>query len=190
MLTKSEILKQLDAGRIVIDPFEPKHLGPNSYDVTLAPIIREYSSICNGDPFDPKKENEMMDVPMGDGKRWCLLPGILYLGSTNESVVSTHYIPTLHGISSLARLGIKIHETAGFGDLGWGFVKDEAGRLVCTKPTWTLEITVVHETYLYPNMRIGQIAFDPAHGEIEHLYDGKYNYQQSPQASLSYKDFQ
>ncbi len=88
------------------------------------------------------------------------------------------------GRSSIGRLGINTHITAGFGDLGWGFNQDNK----CYYPTWTLEITVVHPIRIYPNTRIGQVYFIVPQGEIE-FYTGKYSKQQKPQSSQLFKDF-
>jgi dCTP deaminase len=188
MLTKSEILKQMDAGRIHIKGFKPEHLGANSYDVTLGDTFSVYK---RSGYLDPTKANPSDEWRLNEGgMSFGAQPGELYLAKTNESTVSRYFVPVLYGRSSLARLGINIHQTAGFGDLGWGYVQNEKGIWECTFPTWTLEITVVRPTLIYPGMKIGQVAFHKPIGDIEHLYEGKYNYQQGPQSSLSHKDFQ
>jgi dCTP deaminase len=92
------------------------------------------------------------------------------------------------GRSSIGRLGINTHITAGFGDVGLGYVEDAEGKLKCLFPTWTLEIEVVHPIQVYPNIRIGQVYFMTPEGKLAY-YKGKYNLQREPQASQLYKDF-
>jgi dCTP deaminase len=92
------------------------------------------------------------------------------------------------GRSSIGRLGINTHITAGFGDVGWGYLPDEKGNPVCQFPTWTLEIEVVHPIRVYPDVRIGQVYFMRPEGEIT-FYKGKYTKQREPQASRLFQDF-
>jgi dCTP deaminase len=92
------------------------------------------------------------------------------------------------GRSSIGRLGINTHITAGFGDVGWGYVPGPSGQLECRFPTWTLEIEVVHPIRIYPNVRIGQVYFMKPEGELR-FYKGKYSLQKTPQASQLYRDF-
>ena len=171
MLLRSEILKQRQLGNVTIEPFTPGHLGVNSYDVTLFNELKVYDVGV----LDVKKQNPVyvIDIPVTG---FLLKPGELYLGRTNEIAGSTGYIPMYEGRSSMARLGIKSHISAGFGDIG--FVG-----------TWTLEITVVKPVIIYPNMRIGQVYFQKGIGKNE-CYNGKYKYQQGINESRSYLDFE
>ena len=104
-----------------------------------------------------------------------LVPGVLYLASTNESIGSDFYEPIIHGKSSLARLGLSVHETAGLGEPGF-------------KYQWTLEMTCTHPIRLYPNMRIGQVVFETVKGEIR-TYEGNYRQQEGPTGSRMDKYF-
>lgn len=185
-LTRKAITEAVAKGDIVIEPFHPENLSPNSLDVTLNKNLLVYT--LNHGPLDMKKENETksLEIPE-DGL--VLEPGILYIGMTNESAISTRYIPMFEGRSSIGRLGINTHITAGFGDLGWGFEKAADGTTICHYPTWTLEIAVIHPVRVYPNVRIGQVYFVEPKGEIE-WYAGKYGKQRTPQASCAYKDFE
>lgn len=169
ILTASEIIKERDAGNIVIDPFDEKNLGPNSYDVHLAGKLCTYNSLV----LDAGHENPTQGLPFDDFVM--LHPGTLYLAQTVERFGSTKFVPCLEGRSSLARLGLSIHQTAGFGDLGYVGV-------------WTLEITVVHPTFVYEGMRIGQVCFHEVKGDIDRLYQGKYNGATTLQASKCYED--
>ena len=186
VLTGKEIQKQMDLGNIHISPFNLKNLGPNSYDVCLHPKLLIYD-LPDGSALDMKRDNptRSLDVPEAG---LILEPGRLYLGCSDETATSHRFVPMFEGRSSIGRLGINTHITAGFGDVGWGYIPDAAGNLVCQFPTWTLEIEVVHPIRIYPHVRIGQVYFMRPEGEITH-YTGKYTSQREPQASQLYKDF-
>lgn len=188
ILTGPEIKARMDAGEICIEPFNEDNLGPNSYDVTLNGRLScyygDYTSTDRGHVLDVKKVNLTYNIDIED-KGFLLLPGNLYLGMTNETAVSNRFVPMLEGRSSIGRLGINIHSTAGFGDIGWGY--DQNGD--CLKPTWTLEISVVRPVIIYRDIKIGQVYFMRPEGEIK-MYSGKYSAQRKPQASMSFKDFE
>lgn len=173
MLLKSEIISEYDLGRVVIAPFDAESVGPNSYDVRLGNQLAVYTSL----PLDSRAENlsEMFTIPE---EGWVLQPGILYLGSTVEEIGSDHYIPMYEGRSSMARLGIQSHLSAGFGDVGF-------------KSQWTLEISVIHPVRIYAGDRIGQVYFNCINSVanlITNRYTGKYSGQSGPQTSKSYMD--
>jgi dCTP deaminase len=186
VLTGKEILRQMDLGSIHIKPFIAAHLGPNSYDVSLNPKLLVYD-LPDGAVLDMKKDNPTRNLII-PAEGLVLQPGMLYLGCSNETATSHRFVPMFEGRSSIGRLGINTHITAGFGDVGWGYMPDEQGNLICQYPTWTLEIEVVHPIRVYPNIRIGQVYFMMPEGEIT-LYKGKYSKQREPQASQLYKDF-
>jgi dCTP deaminase len=186
VLTGHEIQKQMELGTIHISPFHPKNIGANSYDVTLNHKLLVYD-IPAGGHLDMKRNNpttSLLVPPEG----MVLNPGTLYIGCTNETATSRRYVPMFEGRSSIGRLGINTHITAGFGDVGWGYVADDRGELVCQFPTWTLEIEVVHPIRVYPDVRIGQVYFMTPDGQLS-FYKGKYSSQKEPQASQLYKDF-
>jgi deoxycytidine triphosphate deaminase len=177
ILLKNQIINERDKERIKIEPYNPNNMGPNSYDVKLSPTLKVYN-FSNRDYLDCKEQNsvDIIEIPE-DG--YILEPGVLYLGSTVEKVGSSHYIPMYEGRSSMARLGIQSHLSAGFGDIGFA-------------SNWTLEITVVHRTKVYANMRIGQVYFHAIDGASNFeacRYNGKYSTQVLPQESLSHIDF-
>ena len=170
MLTGSEIKKQLN-NNIIIEPFNEKQLNPNSYDLRLDKELLIYT----GQILDVKKDNDTSKIiipPHG----FILKPNTLYLGSTFEHTKTKNYIPILEGKSSLARLGISIHVTAGFGDIGYD------GK-------WTLEITAVKPVVIYPLMRICQICYFKPEGEIKDIYNGKYQEAKEVISSKSWQDF-
>ncbi len=185
-LTKKGILDALEAGDVVISPFDPGNLSPNSYDMTLSDQLLVYDFSAKG-YLDVKSENPCTQLTI-PAEGLVLQPDTLYIGMTNECATSPRYIPMFEGRSSMGRLGINTHITAGFGDVGWGFEKLENGEIVCHYPTWTLEIAVVHPVKIYPGIRIGQVYFVEPKGEIE-WYAGKYGKQRSPQASRAFRDF-
>jgi dCTP deaminase len=185
ILTGKEIEKEVAAGRIEIDPFDPGKLNPNSYNVTLANELYTYA-VDDYDGFIDAAEKNRLEEFVGartldDGVEngWFLEPGRLYLGRTVERTHTDYYAPMLEGRSSVGRLGVFIHITAGFGDVGFdGF--------------WTLEISCVEPVVIYAGMEIGQIFFHEVRGERT-LYgaDGRAKYQRNVgvQASESYRDF-
>jgi dCTP deaminase len=186
VLTGPEILRQMQLESIHIAPFHAPHLGPNSYDVTLNAKLLVYA-LDKDQALDMKRDNptRALEIPPSG---LVLEPGTLYLGCSNETATSCRFVPMFEGRSSIGRLGINTHITAGFGDVGWGYIPDAEGRLQCQFPTWTLEIEVVHPIRVYPNVRIGQVYFMTPEGELS-FYKGKYTKQREPQARQLYKDF-
>jgi dCTP deaminase len=177
ILTGKEIESEYELGRITIEPFDPKKLQPNSYDVTLG---WEFLELKPGSVLDMRKPCEdlfnVVEIPRGDEDGYLLEPGGFYLGYTNEAIGSDFYVPYIDGKSSVGRLGISIHETAGRGDLGF-------------KNRWTLEITVAAPVRVYPGYPIGQVTFHTVVGERE-LYSGKYSARATgPVASQYWRNF-
>ncbi len=171
ILTGAEIRKQWAEGRIVIDPYNPAHVGPNSVDVTLAHELQVYYV---GECLDMRKDNPTgpLTVPP---EGLVLRPRVLYLASTVERVGSDHYVTYIDGRSSVGRLGIQIHMTAGRGDLGF-------------KNRWTLEIEVVHPVRVYAGSRIGQATFHTVEGDVQ-LYTGRYAKDDGVVASRMWQGF-
>lgn len=156
ILAKKEILEELALGNIVIDPVDPKNFGPNSVDLTLGD---EFYVLNNDSELEyPKYSNVYPNNGM-----IALMPGCLYLATTREKCGSKFYVPCIEGRSTLARQGISVHQTAGFGDVGF------IGQ-------WTLEITVMIPTVLYVGMRICQAYFMECSSH-EYLYNGNYKNQ-------------
>lgn len=113
--------------------------------------------------LDPKKDNKVIDIEIPE-EGFILMPGILYLGTTEEYTETYGFIPNIDGRSTTGRLGIEIHRTAGFGDNGF-----------CGK--WTLEITVTHPVIVYTGMEIGQLYYEVIDGDDSMKYHGKYQNQ-------------
>lgn len=157
ILSDKEILKQIERGAIVIEPFREECLGSNSYDVHLS----KYLAIYKNPVLDSKIENELIEIEIGEDG-YILQPGELYLGSTIEYTETHEFVPFLEGKSSVGRLGIDIHATAGKGDVGF-----------CNH--WTLEISVTRPVRVYAGMPIGQIIYFMVSGEVLKPYHAKVN---------------
>lgn len=157
ILSDKEILKAIESKEIVIEPFDPKYLGTNSYDVHLGKYLATYKNRV----LDAKKHNEIESFEIPD-EGFVLQAGMLYLGVTEEYTETHNSVPFLEGKSSVGRLGIDIHATAGKGDVGF-----------CN--TWTLEISCTHPVRIYKGMPIGQLIYFVVHGEIETYYNKKKN---------------
>lgn len=171
ILSGKEIEKHL--GReIVIDPYDPKRLNPNSYNLSLHRELLVYES----EPLDMKRPNPVKQLAIPESGL-LLEPGRLYLGRTNEFTRTEGFVPMLEGRSSIGRLGLFIHVTAGFGDVGF------AGY-------WTLEIFCVQPVRIYPDVEICQIYYHDIHGEYEPYHSGKYQNNTGIQPSLLYRDFE
>lgn len=157
ILSDKEILVAVDNGEIVIKPYDRKCLGTNSYDVHLGKTLATYD-----DPvLDAKKHNTITthEIP---AEGLVLYPNRLYLGVTEEYTETHATVPFLEGKSSVGRLGIDIHATAGKGDVGF-----------CNH--WTLEISVSMPVRVYPGMPIGQLIYFKVSGDIENYYNKKAN---------------
>lgn len=173
ILSGKEIKKRIYKGDIVIDPFEEFQLNPNSYDLTLANELLVYSS--NKEYLDMADVNpyKILEIPESG---LVLKPGTLYLGKTKEWTETKNLVPMLEGRSSVGRLGISIHATAGFGDVGY-------------RGCWTLEISCVEPVKIYPNVPICQIFYHTIEGEIETTYNGKYQNSSDMSPSKMFMDF-
>lgn len=199
MLTGAEILKRVKAGDIRISDFDIKRLNPNSYNLRISNKIAHYKMfeilkpklMLDGEvlytynnqanfityhPYefiDSKMENEIVEEEIPEDG-YILYPGVLYLGSTIESTWAKDLIPAIDGRSSTGRLGIEIHRTAGFGDIGF-------------EGTWTLEITAVHPVKIYPGQELCQIYFEKPDGDTSITYKGRYQNQDGIVASRMYQ---
>lgn len=171
ILSGKEIERLVGCGDIVIDPFNPKQVNPNSYNLRLHDELLVYA-----DPvLDMKKELRTEALPIPGGGL-LLKPGVLYLGRTVEYTATGKYVPMLEGRSSMGRLGLYVHVTAGFGDVGF------AGY-------WTLEIHCVQPVKIYPGVEICQIYYHGIQGEFVPYSSGKYQNNKGIQPSLAYRDF-
>lgn len=157
---------------IIIEPFDEKYLNPNSYNLRLHNELLAYDE----EFLDMKRPNKTMKLTIPESGLM-LKPGKLYLGRTFEMTETKGYVPMLEGRSSIGRLGLFIHVTAGFGDVGFrGF--------------WTLEIHCVEPIIIYPFVEICQIYYHKIEGDYLPYISGKYQNNSDIQPSLLYKDFE
>lgn len=183
------IKEEIEAGNIVIDPYDPSRINPNSYNLTLSNKLLVYankirSAVRNGEcvteyeptVLDMKKDNPTKTIWIPESGL-ILEPGRVYLGRTVERTFTDKYVPMLEGRSSIGRLGLMIHVTAGFGDVGFD-------------GTWTLEIVPVQPIIIYPNIQIAQIYYHTVTDTSVKYVSNKYNGQIDVTASRLYKDFE
>jgi dCTP deaminase len=185
ILSDKTIRAELEAGGIVIDPLAEDAIQPSSVDLHVDRFFRVFRNDTS--PFiDPKEPQDDLTelVEVADGKAFILHPGEFVLGSTRERVaLGDDLVARLEGKSSLGRLGLLIHSTAGFVDAGWD------GHL-------TLELSNVANLpiAIYPGMKIGQISFLRMSSPAEHPYGSdttgsKYQGQRGPTPSRYYLNF-
>jgi dCTP deaminase len=155
ILSDTKILAAIAQKLIVIEPYSRECLGSNSYDVHLG----KYLAVYIDEVLDAKKHNQIREFEIGE-EGFVLMPGTLYLGVTEEYTETHQYVPFLEGKSSVGRLGIDIHATAGKGDVGF-----------CN--TWTLEISVSMPVRVYAGMPIGQLIYFTVDGDVENTYNNK-----------------
>ncbi len=185
ILSDRSIREELDAGRIVIDPLDPTCVQPSSVDLHIDRLFRVFRNHTMG-YIDVKKSTEDLTelVEIAEDDVFILHPGEFVLGSTLERVaLPDDLVARLEGKSSLGRLGLLIHSTAGFVDAGWD------GQL-------TLELSNVANLpiTLYPGMKIGQISFIRMTTPADHPYGSgevgsKYQGQRGPIASQYWRNF-
>lgn len=171
ILSGLEIKNKL-GNEIIIDPFNEAQLNPNSYNLTLHNELLVYSTPV----LDMKAENKverLLIPPEG----LTLESGKLYLGRTVEFTKTDKYVPMLEGRSSVGRLGLFIHATAGFGDIGF------AGY-------WTLQIFCIQPIRVYAGVKICQIFYHSIEGDYELYRSKKYQNNKGIMPSLLYKDFE
>lgn len=171
MLSGKEIQNRLGED-IFIEPFYPERLNPNSYNLSLHDELLVYENR----QLDMRTPNAVRSIPIPE-EGLLLEPGILYLGRTEEYTRTLNLVPMLEGRSSVGRLGLFIHVTAGFGDVGF------AGY-------WTLEIFCVQPVRIYPHVEICQIYYHELQGDYDPYSSGKYQHNTGIQPSLLYKDFE
>lgn len=170
ILSGLEIKKRLGK-EIFIEPYDESRLNPNSYNLRLHNELLVYDN----DTLDMKKENSASRLIIPE-EGLILQPNKLYLGRTIEHTRTETCVPMLEGRSSIGRLGLFIHVTAGFGDVGFNGY-------------WTLEIFCIQPIKVYPGVEICQIYYHTVEGEYEKYDSGKYQNNKSIQPSMLYKDF-
>ncbi len=156
---------------IVIRPYDTSRLNPNSYNLALHDELLIYTE----KQLDMKKNNSWTTLTIPE-EGFVLEPHRLYLGRTVEYTETSNLVPMLEGRSSVGRLGLFVHVTAGFGDVGFrGF--------------WTLEMFCVQPIRIYAGVEICQIYYHALQGESDSYASGKYQDNRGIQPSLLYRDY-
>ncbi|MCH2114272.1 MAG: dCTP deaminase [Pirellulales bacterium] len=168
ILSGNEIQKRM-GDEIDIDPFDPARINPNSYNLSLHNELMVYEEVV----LDMAKANRVRRITI-PAEGIVLSPNQLYLGRTVERTITRNLVPQIEGRSSVGRLGLFVHVTAGFGDAGF------AGY-------WTLEMFAVQPVRIYAGTEICQIIYHELVGEVEG-YSSKYQHNHDIQPSLMFEE--
>ncbi len=169
ILSGHEIENRL-GDQIVIEPYDAERLNPNSYNLSLHNELMVYEEVV----LDMRKANRVRRIEIPDDGL-ILGPNQLYLGRTVERTETHSLVPMIEGRSSVGRLGLFVHVTAGFGDVGFcGY--------------WTLEMFAVQPVRVYPGIPICQIFYHEVTGEITEYASDKYQNNHDIQPSLLFKE--
>jgi len=170
MILSGQEIRQNLGKRIVIDPFAEANLNPNSYNLTLHGELLTYGEVV----LDMKQQNRVRRLVIPE-EGLVLNPSQLYLGRTAEYTETHELVPMIEGRSSVGRLGLFVHVTAGFGDVGFcGY--------------WTLEIFAVQPVRIYPHVPICQIFYHQIYGDYTEYCSDKYQNARDIQPSLLYRE--
>jgi dCTP deaminase len=169
VLSGHEIRRQL-GGNIVIEPFDESRLNPNSYNLTLHDELMLYEEVV----LDMRRPNRVRRIAIPP-EGLVLQPSQLYLGRTVERTETRNLVPMIEGRSSIGRLGLFVHVTAGFGDVGFcGY--------------WTLEMFAVQPVRIYAGVAICQIFYHDIAGSFTEYASDKYQNNTDIQPSLLFKE--
>ncbi|RIK83620.1 MAG: dCTP deaminase [Planctomycetota bacterium] len=169
ILSGREIRRRL--GRdIAIDPFDESRLNPNSYNLSLHNELMVYEEVV----LDMRRSNRVRRIEIPP-EGLVVGPNQLYLGRTAERTETHNLVPMIEGRSSVGRLGLFVHVTAGFGDVGFcGY--------------WTLEMFAVQPVRIYPGVPICQIFYHEIAGEHDDYDSDKYQHNRDIQPSMLFKE--
>jgi len=169
ILSGKEIRAQLGKD-ILIEPFDESRLNPNSYNLALHDELLVYEEVV----LDMRKANRVRRIRIPE-EGLVLQPNQLYLGRTAERTETHNLVPMIEGRSSIGRLGLFVHVTAGFGDVGFcGF--------------WTLEMFAIQPVRIYAGVPICQIFYHDLRGEFTEYCSDKYQNNTDIQPSLLFKE--
>jgi len=169
ILSGHEIRAQLGRN-IIIDPFDESKLNSNSYNLSLHHELIVYEEVV----LDMKKPNRVRRIHIPP-EGLVLEPQHLYLGRTVERTETHNLVPMIEGRSSIGRLGLFVHVTAGFGDVGF-------------RGYWTLEMFAVHPVRVYAGVAICQIIYHEIRGDISEYASNKYQNNWDIQPSLLFRE--
>ena len=171
MILSGEEIKRRAGSDIIIDPFTPERVNPNSYNLTLHDEVVTYEEVV----LDMGKSNRVRQLTIPPSGL-VLEPHRLYLGRTVEYTETRNLVPMIEGRSSIGRLGLFVHVTAGFGDVGF-------------RGYWTLEMFAVQPVRIYPGVQICQIFYHQIVGDYQEYRSDKYQDNAGIQPSMMYKEF-
>ena len=160
MILSGKMIHERLGRDITIEPFDRARLNPNSYNLSLADELVVYEDGV----LDMKKKNPTRSIQI-PAAGFELQPRTLYLGRTAEFTRTDNFVPMLEGRSSVGRLGLFVHVTAGFGDVGF------AGY-------WTLEMYCIQPVRIYPNVEICQIYYHTLGRRFRNLQEREISEQQ------------
>ncbi len=169
ILSGNEIQKRIGSD-IDIDPFDTEKLNPNSYNLSLHDELMTYEEVV----LDMRKPNRTRLISIPESGL-VLNPSQLYLARTVERTTTHNLVPMVQGRSSVARLGLFVSASAGFGDAGFSGY-------------WTLEMYAVQPVRIYPGISICQILFHTVEGEIDEYDSNKYQHNDGVQPSMMFKE--
>jgi dCTP deaminase len=169
ILTCTEIRARM-GNDIVIEPYDDRLLNPNSYNLRLHNELLVYEEIV----LDMRRPNRFRRYTIPE-EGVVLNPNQLYLGRTMERTETHNLVPMLEGRSSVGRLGLFVHITAGFGDVGF-------------RGYWTLEMVAVQPVRIYPGVPICQIFYHTLSGDVQEYQSDKYQNNRDIQPSLLFKE--
>lgn len=185
ILSDRSIREAVQSGRLVVEPYDPSDVQPSSYDIHVGSAFRVFHNNRQG-YIDVRKPQEDLTelIEVGEDGQFMLHPGEFVLGTTVERVkLPDDLVSRLEGKSSLGRLGLLIHSTAGFIDCGFD------GHV-------TLELSNVSRLpiAIYPGMPIGQLSFHGMTTAADHPYGSspvgsKYQGQEGPTPSKYFREF-
>lgn len=177
ILSGLKIKEELNKGLFISD-FSEERLNPNSYNLRLHNellIYKRENSLGVKKPLDMKTKNKTKKIIIPEDGL-VIKPGKLYLGRTYEKTETNDFVPIVEGRSSIGRLGLFVHVTAGFGDIGF-------------KGYWTLELMCIEPVRIYPFVEICQIFYHTIEGRFIRYSSGKYQNNNNIQSSKFYEEF-
>ena len=170
ILSGNRIKEEVQKKNLIIAPYDLKNVGPNSYNLSLHHELAVYDlPVLDMKAAMPLRR---FSIP---AEGLVLQPNHLYLGRTIEYTETKGFVPMLEGRSSVGRLGLSVHVTAGFGDVGF-------------RGYWTLEISTLHPIRIYAGVGICQIIYHEISGVYDEYSSSKYQDNRDLQPSLLYKE--
>jgi len=170
MVLSGQEIRQRMGQDIIIDPYDDRRLNPNSYNLTLHDELMVYEELI----LDMRKANRVRRIPI-PSEGLVLNANQLYLGRTAERTETHNLVPMIEGRSSIGRLGLFVHVTAGFGDVGFcGY--------------WTLEMFAVQPIRIYAGVAICQIFYHDIRGPFTEYSSDKYQHNTDIQPSMLFRE--